>query len=94
LFETTNTIGIAMALQVNEVLSTYHLNVKIFPYVKNKGNNLSPMTFALIPFISCQVLGLTTPFVGSCWGHAMSKCFKYAIYDTKIYVGLTSISIQ
>jgi hypothetical protein len=63
LFETTDTFGIAMALQVNEVLSTYGLNVKIFPYVKDKGNNLSTMTFALIPFISCQVLGLTTPFI-------------------------------
>ncbi len=74
------------------MLSTYGLNVKIFPYVKNESKNLSTMTFALIPFISCQVL--TTPFIRSCWGHAMFKCCKYAIYDTKIYVGLTSNSIQ
>jgi len=94
LLETINTFGIAMASKVNEMLSTYGLNVKIFPYVKDEGNNLSTMTFALIPFISCQILGLRTPFIGSCWGHAMFKCCKYAIYDTKIYVGLTSSSIQ
>jgi hypothetical protein len=38
-------------------------------------------------------LGLLAPFVGSCWGHAMSKCCQYATNDSKICVGLTSISI-
>jgi hypothetical protein len=41
LFETTNTFGAAMAIQVNEVLATYRLNVKILAYVKNEGNNLT-----------------------------------------------------
>jgi hypothetical protein len=58
------------------VLSTYGLNVKKFPYAKDEDNNLSTMTFALIPFISCQVLGLTTPFIGKCWGHVMSKILQ------------------
>jgi len=45
-------------------------------------------------FVSCEVLWLTTPFVGACWGHAMSKCCQYATDDYKICVGLTSISIK
>jgi hypothetical protein len=32
------------------------------------------MTFPLTLVVSCEVLGLLAPFVGSCWGHAMSKC--------------------
>jgi hypothetical protein len=26
------------------------------------------MTFALTSIVSCEVLGLSTPFVGTCWG--------------------------
>jgi hypothetical protein len=47
LFETTNKFGAAMAIQVNEVLATYGLNVKLLAYVKNEGNNLTTMTTAL-----------------------------------------------
>jgi hypothetical protein len=59
---------------MNEVLTTYGLNVKILAYVKDEGNNLSTMTSALTSVVSCELLGLITPFIGSCWGHAMSKC--------------------
>ncbi len=52
------------------------------------------MTFALTTIVSCEVLGLFTPFVGTCWGHAMSKCCQCAIDDSKVYVSLTSISIK
>jgi len=47
LFETTNTFGATMAIQVNDVLTTYGLNVKILAHVKNEGNNLTTMTIAL-----------------------------------------------
>jgi len=72
LFETTKTSGIAMAIQVNEVLATYGFNAKILAYVKDQNNNLSIMTTTLTFIISCKVLGLTMPFIGSYWGHAMS----------------------
>ncbi len=52
------------------------------------------MTIVLTSIVSCEVLGLTTPFVGACWGHAMSKCCQYAIDDFKVCVSLTSISIK
>jgi hypothetical protein len=66
----------------------------LITYVKDKGGNLSTMTIALISFVSCEVLGLTTPFVGSCWGHAMSKCCQHATNDYKVCGGLTTMSIK
>ncbi len=79
---------------MNDSLITYGLNVKIFAYVKNEGNNLTTMTIAQTFVISYKVLKLTTPFIRSCWGHAMSKCCQYAIDDIKICVELTIISIK
>jgi hypothetical protein len=52
------------------------------------------MTFALTSIVSCEVLGLLAPFVGSYWGHAMSKCCQYSINDLKIYASLNPISIK
>jgi len=50
------------------------LNVKIMAYVKDESKNLSTMTSALTFVVSCKLLGLTTPFIKSCWGYAMFKC--------------------
>jgi hypothetical protein len=61
---------------------------------KMKEGNLSTKTTILTSLVSCEVLGLTTPFVGACWGHAMFKCCQYATNDSKICVGITSISIK
>jgi hypothetical protein len=47
------------------------------------------MTNALTFVVSCEVLGLQTPFVGSHWGHIMSKCTQYATDDVKVFTGLT-----
>ncbi len=76
------------------MLTTYGLNVKILAYVKDEGNNLSTMISALTSVVSCELLGLTTPLIGSCWGHAMSKCCQYVIDDTKVSTRLTSISMK
>jgi hypothetical protein len=83
-----------MAIQVNEVLTTYGLNVKILAYVKDERNNISTMTIVVTFVVSCELLKFTTPFIGSCWWHAMSKCCKYATNDTKVYTRLTLISIK
>jgi hypothetical protein len=56
----------------------------VISYVKDEGGNLLTMTTTLISMVSCQALGLTTPFVGACWGQAMSKCCKYAIDHNKV----------
>jgi hypothetical protein len=79
---------------MNEVLTTYGLNVKILAYVKDEGNNLNTMTSALTFVVPYELLGLTMPFIGSCWGHAMFKCCQYVIDDIKVSTRLTSISIK
>jgi hypothetical protein len=84
-----------MDLQVNEVLQTHGLNAKIIAYVKDESNNPSIMTIALTyNIVSYKVLGLVKPFIRSCWGHTMSKCFEYAINNTKVSTSLTLISIR
>jgi len=80
-FEIVSTSGNAMALQVNDVFAKYGLNARIIAYVKDEGGNLNTMTNALTFDVSCETLGSQTPFVGSCWGHAMSKCDQYATND-------------
>jgi hypothetical protein len=66
LFEIIETSRVTMAIQANEVLLTYGLNVKILTYVKDESNNLSIMTSVLIFVVSYELLGLTTPCVGGC----------------------------
>jgi hypothetical protein len=83
-----------MALQVNEILVKHGLNACVIAYVKNKGDNISTMTQALTSIVSCEKLVLAHPFVGSCCGHAMFKCCQYATNDSKVYVGLITISIR
>jgi len=61
--------------------------------LKMKGVNLIIMTFTLTWYVVCyEVLGLSTPSVMACWGHVMSKCCQYAIEESKVCVGLPSIS--
>jgi hypothetical protein len=52
----------AMPLHVNEVFAKHGLNV----WVKND--------YCFDIFVSCEELGLTTPFVGFYWGHATNDC--------------------
>jgi hypothetical protein len=76
------------------VLVKYGFNARITTYVKDERNNFNTMTNALTFTIYCEALNLQTPFVGSCWGCAMSKCIQYAIDDAKVSTRLTSISIK
>jgi hypothetical protein len=67
-FEIANTIGSAMALQVNDVLAKHGFITWVIAYVKDEGGNLSTMTTTLTSMVSCQALGLTTPFCGGMLG--------------------------
>jgi hypothetical protein len=93
-FEIINTFGNAMAIKMNNVVANHGLNIHVFAYVKPEGNNLDTMTSTLTFVVSCEVVGLSTFFVGSYWGHAMFKCFQYVIDESKVCVGLLSISIK
>jgi hypothetical protein len=70
-----------MALQVNDVLVKHMLNVYVVAYVKDEGNNFSTMTFALTFIVSCENLGLSTPFVhkvslGLCHVQMLLACYR------------------
>jgi hypothetical protein len=52
-----------MTLQVNDVLIKHKLNVYVVTYVKDEGNSFSMMTSTLTSIVSCEILGLSTPFV-------------------------------
>jgi hypothetical protein len=47
------------------MLVKHGLNAQVIAYVKGEVNNLSTMTTILISIISCEVLKMATPFVGS-----------------------------
>jgi hypothetical protein len=63
--ELKDMFGNAMAIKMNDVLTKHGLNTHVFAYVKDDGSNLATMTFALTFVVSCEVLGLSTPFIGS-----------------------------
>jgi len=66
----------------------------VFLHMSTEKSSLLTMTSTLTFVVYCEVLKLLAPFLRTCWGHAMSKCCKYATNDSKIYVGFTSISIK
>jgi hypothetical protein len=73
IFEVHNTIGTIMANQVISLLDSFGLLDKIIAYVKDESSNFFFKNFALTFFVFCFALQLTCPFIGSCFGHAMSK---------------------
>ncbi len=83
-----------MALQVNEVLEKHGFNAQVIAYVKNEGGNISTMTQALTFVVSCEKLGLAHLSVALFWGHVIYKCCQHATNDSKICVGLTTISMK
>jgi hypothetical protein len=76
------TFASAMTLQVNDVLVQHKLNAYVVAYVKDEGNNFSTMTFILTSIVSCEILGLSTPFVdkvslGLCHIQMLLACYRY-----------------
>jgi hypothetical protein len=70
--KTIDTFRNPMVLQVNDLLSKHGLNVCVIEYVKRR-RYISTMIYVLTYVVSYEVLGLFTPFVWTCWGHAMFK---------------------
>ncbi len=93
-FEATNTSKNAMAMQVSDVLAKHGFIMLVRAYVKNERNSLTTMTSTSTSIVCCEIFGILITFVGSCRRHAMSKCCKYAIDDSKVCVGLPSILIK
>ncbi len=92
-FEIIETFRNAMDLQGEWSPCKHGFNARVIAYVKDEKGNILTKTTILISIVSCEVLGLTTPFVGACWGHAMSTC-QYATNDSNVCADLISISIK
>ncbi len=88
LFTIKSTMGTTMVEQMNDLLGSFGLLNKVITFVKDKGVNLCMMTTILKNIIFYDMLDLPTPFVGTCWGHALSKATQYATNDNKVYGGL------
>ncbi len=66
-------MGTAIVEQMKDLLGSFGLLNKVIAFVKNEGANLSTMTTTLKNIDFCDMLDLPIPFVGTCWGHVMSK---------------------
>jgi hypothetical protein len=62
----------------------YNLKRKITIYVKDEKFNLNTIIVALKAVISCDNLSLEESYQGTCFGHAFSKAYQYAIMDEKV----------
>jgi hypothetical protein len=94
IFEVHNTTSVAMANQVKSLLDSFGLLDKVTAYVKDERFNLNILTYVLTFSVSCYALQLACPFVGSCFGHAMSKVGQYTIDDSKICASFSKVSLK
>lgn len=44
-------------------------------------------------YVTCYSLEIEMPYVGICFGHAMSKACQYATIDDKVYSSMLEVSI-
>ncbi len=76
------------------MLDSFGLFDQVISYVKDKGLNLNTLTSSLTYVVSYSSLWLACPFVGSCFGHAMSKVAQYATNDTKKFLEVSLKEVQ
>jgi hypothetical protein len=87
LWEPTHVI--VRIFEVNVLLDSFGLLDKVITYVKDKGSNLSTLISTLTHVVTYFLLQLISPFVGSYFGHAMSKAYQYASNDSKVCAGFS-----
>ncbi len=68
LFTIERTMGNTTAEQMKHLLGSFGLLNKVIAFVKDEGINTT-----LKSIVFCDMLDLPTPFIGTCWGHTMSK---------------------
>jgi hypothetical protein len=93
-FEAINMIGIAMTMQVKDLLSSYNLLDKIIACVKDEGGNLSTLAQALSFVVSCVHVALVAPWQGSCFGHAFNKTCQYVTNDATICFSFWEVNLK
>ncbi len=83
LFDALNITGATLAEIVKPLLTQYQFTKKIVTYMKDEGSNLNILELTIFQVVNCEPWQLTSPYVGACFGHAMSKACQYAILDEK-----------
>jgi len=61
---------------------------------KNKGFNLNIKIIVLKSVVSCDILGLEESYQGTCFGHAFSKAYQYAMIDEFFCKNFTYVYIK
>jgi len=94
LFEAPKTIGATLAEIVKPLLAQYKFIKKIITYMKDEGNNLNTLASTFLQVVNYELLQLTSPYVGACFGHTVSKTCQYVISNDKICVGMTQMLLR
>jgi hypothetical protein len=90
IFEVQNTTCATMANQVKVLLESFGLLDKVNAYVKDEGSNSNTITNVLTNVVSYSPFQLARPFVGLCFGHAMS----FVTNNTKMCAGFYKVSLK
>ncbi len=67
---------------------------KVIAYVKGGRLNISTLILTLTNVVTCFLFQLSNPFVGSCFGHAMSKICQYVYDDFNVCVKFLIMSLK
>ncbi len=76
------------------MLDSIGLLDKIIAYVKDERSNLNILIFALTYIVLCFALQLACHFVGSSFGHAMSKVAQYDVDNSNVYVHFSKVNLK
>ncbi len=63
-------------------------------FVKDEGCNLMSMATTLSSIVDYRPSKLQWVYEGTCFGHIMSKAYKYVINDEKVTKGLKQVSVK
>jgi hypothetical protein len=84
LFEELNISSITLAKLMKPLLRKFQMTNKKKNYVKDEGSNLGTLESALIFVINRELLNLLKLYVGTYFGHLMSKCCQYVTNEEKV----------
>ncbi|KAG0584835.1 hypothetical protein M758_3G242300 [Ceratodon purpureus] len=93
LVESSSMSETPLAVQLQEIVNRFNLTSRIIAYVKDEGSSLDIVTTALASVVSCEVLD-SEPFIGTCFGHALTKCCQHATDDSKVCAGLKAVNLK
>jgi hypothetical protein len=94
LFEAPNNFGITLAKIVKPLLRKFQMTNKIVFYVKDEGSNLGTFDSVLTFVVNRELLDLSKPYIGTCFGHLMSKCCQYMTSEEKVCMDMKEVLLK